>query len=57
MVVSKSVEGGDCLGGVFFPIVVHKGKALDKKLWERDTEWDKGDETVSSAMILKTDFY
>ena len=57
MVVSKSVEGGDCLGGVFFPIVVHKGKALDKKLWEGDTDWDKGDETVSSAMIFKTDFY
>ena len=32
MVISKSVEGSDCLGGVLFPIVVHKGKALDKRI-------------------------
>ena len=32
MVISKSVEGSDCLGGVLFSIVVHKGKALDKRI-------------------------
>merc|ERR1711971_529148 len=28
MVITKSVEGGNRLGRIFFPIVVHKGKAL-----------------------------
>ena len=31
MVVTKAVEGGNRLGSVFFPIIVHKGKALIQK--------------------------
>ena len=34
MVITKSVEGSNCLGRVFFPIVVHKGKALNTKVRE-----------------------
>ena len=34
MVITKSVEGSNCLGCVFFPIVVHKGKALNTKVRE-----------------------
>ena len=31
MVVTKAVEGGNCLGCVLFPIIVNKGKALIQK--------------------------
>ena len=28
MVITKTIEGSNCLGGVFFSVVVNKGKAL-----------------------------